>query len=433
MVRIRFGEMILLITLILVFYDANLLEADQTPYNNYTALYEIKETSTPSMFGPFELSGSDGNSKIKFQFAGQLWLYYESRDNGSANDRTNGLYMKARRIRLSLQGDLLNPNLSFKLHLSTAPKSLELMDFYFNYKIESRFQFRFGQYKVPYTRYRIQSFQQLVFVDWAITTQYFGAERQIGFALHNGYEKPPAWGYIIGIFTGVNARASHAIGLAKVFCEDALNPSDLVDPAPTAEFHPELFLHISRNANNIQVQSNTDMEKTGLRYSAGFSAAWDIDPTEFQDFRYRFAPEFLIKYHGISIMATGYAGYSDLNEPSQTKLTMLGGLVQTSYRINKAYEVCLRYAIVDFQDVLTDYAESRAQQLIDDSGDDPDVIKQYQNAGKVNKEEEITLGFSKYIIEHLLKWQTDFGRLRHSRFAETRNDYLVRSQFQLTF
>jgi hypothetical protein len=433
MIQIRLVKMILSIALLFIIGEANSLKADQAINDNIIPLYKTKTVSASSSIGPFELADKENNSKIKFQFASQLWLYYESRDNGSGKDRTTGLYMKARRIRLTLQGDIIDPNLSFKLHLSTAPKSLELMDLYFNYKLDNRLQFRFGQYKVPFTRYRIQSFQRLVFIDWAITTQYFGAERQMGFAFHNGYEKPLAWGYEIGMFTGVNARASHAIGLPKVYAEEIVNPSDLVDSGPTAEFHPELFLHISRNANNIQVQLSTDAERGDLRYSIGMSAAWDMDPTEFQDFRYRFAPEFLVKYQGVSLSGTGYAGYSDVNEPSQTELTMLGGLVQTSYRIDKSYEVCLRYAVVDFRDVLTDYAKARAQQLIEDSGNDPDVIKQYQNAGIVNREEEITLGFNKYIIEHFLKWQIDFGRLKHLRDTETRNDYLIRSQFQLTF
>lgn len=255
----------------------------------------------------------------------------------------------------------------------------------------------------------------------------------MGFSLHNGYEKPPAWGYVIGVFTGVNARASHAVGLAKVYGEDTVNPSDLVDPGPTAEFHPEFFLHVSRNANNIQLQSNTDAKREDLRHSVGLSVAWDLDPTEFQNFRIRLAPEFLLKYQGVSIFGATYIGYSYVNDPSQTKLTMVGGLFQTSYRINRTYEVSIRYSIVDFQGVLIDYARARSQQLIDDSGNDPDVIKQFQNAGKMNREEEITLGVNKYIIEHFLKWQTDFGWLKHSLDTETRNDFLVRSQFQLTF
>jgi len=388
---------------------------------------------TQSSLGPFEIYNADSSSSIRLQFAGQLRLTLDNRDNDSNVDRTSELFMNARRIRLTLNGTIYNHDISYKLHLSTAPKSLELMDFYFNYKFKPNLQFRFGQYKTPFTRYRIQSFQRLVFVDWAIVTKYFGAERQMGLALHNGYEKPPKWGYVFGIFTGVNARASHAIGLPKVYGEDAVNPSDLAHSGSAANYHPEFFLHFTYNANSIQVNSNSDAEKTGLRYSCGISSAWDLDPTEFQDFSLRVAPEFLIKYRGLSIFAAGYAGYSEVDNNSSFELAMTGGLIQTAYRINANYEISLRYAIVDFENRLIDDASERALQLIGDSGNDPDIVEQYKNAGKIFREQEVTMGFNIYILGHNLKWQNDFGWLRHSFIQENRDDYQIRSQFQLTF
>ncbi|MFH2050601.1 MAG: porin, partial [bacterium] len=358
--------------------------------NKNNSIFETEQKNRLSSLGPFEIYNADSTSSIRFQFAGQLRLTFDSRDNGSTVDRTNELSMNARRIRLSLSGTIYNPGLSYKLHLSTAPKSLELMDFYFNYKIKRNLQFRFGQYKAPFTRYRIQSFQNLSFAEWAIVTTYFGAERQMGFAFHNGYENPLEWGYVFGIFTGVNARASHAIGLSKVYCEDVVNPSDLADPGAKAKYQPELFIHLMRNANNIKIQSSNDVERTGFRYSIGTSAAWDLDPTPYQDFRLRLASELLIKYHGVSILTIGYAGYSYIEDQMKTKLTMTGGLCQTSYSINKTYEVSIRYAIVDFQNVLINDALTRAQRLIDNSDDDPDVVKQYKKAGLVSKEQELT-------------------------------------------
>lgn len=386
-----------------------------------------------SSIGPFEIYSSDSTSSIRFQFAGQLRLTLDSRDKGSNDDRTNELSMRARSIRLTLNGIIYNPDLSYKLHLSAAPKSLELMDFFFNYKLKSNLQFRFGQYKTPFTRYRIQSVQRLVFVDLAIVTKYFGAERQMGFALHNGYEKPPQWGYIFGVFSGANARASHALGLSKVYGEDAVNPSDLSNPGTIGKFHPELFLHMTYNANNIKINSNSDAAKTGLRYSVGTSLSWDLDPTPYQDFSLRIAPEFLVKYRGLSIFAVGYAGYSKIGDPLKIRLAMTGGLFQTAYRINPTYEISLRYVLVDFDDKLTDDAHERALELITDSGNDPDVLEQYKNAGLVSKEQEVTLGLNLYILGHKLKWQSDFGWLRHSFIDEDRDDYLIRSQFQLAF
>ncbi|MFH2036627.1 MAG: porin, partial [Candidatus Zixiibacteriota bacterium] len=386
-----------------------------------------------STVGPFEIYNADSTSSIRFQLAGQLRMTLDSRDKGGDADRTNTLFMEARRLRLTLSGTIYDPDISYKVHLSTAPKSLELMDFYFNYRLKANLQFRYGQYKTPFTRYRIQSFQRLTFVDWAIVTKYFGAERQMGLALHNGYEKPPKWGYVFGLFTGVNARASHAVGLAKVYGEETANPSDLSESGATADYHPELFLHCSYNANNIQLNSNSDAERTGWRYSFGISSAFDMHPTDYQDFRLRLAPEILIKYRGVAIVGAGYAGYSELDNGSEMELTMTGCLIQTAYRFHDDYEISIRYALVDFQKGLTDDASERALQLIDDSGDDPEIINQYKNAGKILQENELTLGFSIYLLGHSLKWQSDFGWLRHCYDDENRDDYLARSQFQVSF
>ncbi len=417
-------------------------------HDGYLAgITEVVNNRTLTSVGPFELYNADTSSQIRFQFAGQLRVDFESRDQGVDMSRTEQLLMKARRIRPTMTVNLLKPDLSFRLHLSTAPKSLELMDFYFNYAVTRHLQLRCGQYKVPFTRYRIQSFQQLTFVDWAIVTEAFGAERQMGFALHNGYEKPPQWGYALGVFTGVNARASHAVSLPKVYAEETTNPSDLANPASQTKFHPELFLHVSRNGTNIRVQSDTDEEREGFRYSAGVNAAWDLDPTVYQDLTVRLAPELLTKYQGLSVFTAGYAGFAEIGDPANTNLVMVGGLFQTAYRINDRYEISARYAVVDFKDAVINDAYDRAQRLIAEAEDNLNnstekelaqqylshVMASYEDAGQILREQEVRLGFNIYIISHFLKWQNDLGRLRHTRRDGARTDYVARCQFQLTF
>ncbi len=396
-------------------------------------IIKAQENNAAASMGPFEIYSADSASSIRFQFAGQLRLTLDSQDNGSNDNRTNELFMHARRIRLTLKGTIYNPDISYKVHLSTVPKSLELIDFYFDYKFKTNLHFRFGQYKTSFTRYRIQSFQRLEFVDWAIVSKYFGAERQMGLALHNGYEQPPKWGYVFGVFSGANARASHAVGLSEVYGEDAVNPSDLSNSGTAGKIHPELFLYMTYNANKIKINSNSDEARMGLRYSYGISSAWDLYPSNYHDFSLRIAPEFLVKYRGLSIFSAGYAGYSKIGNPSKIELIMIGGLFQTAYRINANYEISFRYAFIDFENKLTDDAHERALKLINDSGNDPDVTEQYENAGRILQEQEVAMGFNIYIMGHSIKWQSDFCWLRHSFIDEDRDDYLIRSQFQLAF
>ncbi len=390
--------------------------------------------------GPFEISSPDGSSKIRFQFVGQLRAQFESRDAGATGDRIDKLLADARRIRFTFLGDFPRNSLTFKLHLSLAPGSLELMDMQFDYRWYKSHHIRVGQYKVPFTTYRMQSFQRLAFADWAIVTKYFGAERQMGVCVHNGYEKPPTWAYAIGVFSGQNARASHAVGMAGIYGEPVSNPSDLAEPGPKAEFHPAVFAHVSYNRNGASVQSESDRTGGGLRGSVGLNGGWDFDPNRYQNLKGRFASEVLLKYRGASFRSIGYLGLVKIGCPGGTRTGMTGALVQGAYRFAGRYEVAARYAIADFADELTSAAYDRAQRLIAEAAASPllreqiDAVKaQYKNAGRVVREEEMTIGFNVYIDGDALKWQNDAARLIHSRIDGDRIDYVVRSQLQVAF
>jgi hypothetical protein len=382
------------------------------------ALSGDAENPAPAAVGPFELSSADGNSKIRFQFAGQFRITCASRDQGADRDRTESNTMEARRIRLTLSGTIVRPALAYRLHLSAAPGSLELMDFYFDYRLADGVQLRYGQYKVPFTRYRIQSFQRLTFADWSIVTRYFGAERQMGFAVHNGYEKPAAFSYVAGLFSGVNARAAHAIGLPELYGAAITNPSDLAHPGAKSEIHPEVFVHLAHHAKGMDITSESDEERGGLRSSIGLSAAWDLDPAAEQDFTGRLAPELLIKYQGFSAGIIGYAGFSEVDSPTETKLTMLGGLLQGAYRLHRTSEVAVRYAAFDIRDCLIEDVRRRNPLLL---------------SGPAYVKHEFTAGFTIYIVEHAVKWQHDAAWLKRTVAGETRDDFSVRSQFQLAF
>lgn len=382
--------------------------------------------------GPFEITSPDSSTTLKFQLAAQLQTAWESKDYGPGRDRESTIYMKARRIRPTLTVSLPEYKTSFRLHLSTAPGSIELMDMYSDTKLSSRMTLRVGQYKIPFTRYRIQSFQRLTFVDWSIVTKYFGAERQMGLSIHNGYEKTPEWGYAIGIFSGVNARASHAIGLAAVYGEKPINPSDLSGSAGKVKFHPEMVLHASWNKNKIDVSTDSDAEGGDIRYSLAMSAALDMDPTDFEDLALRLAPEFLLKYRHLSVMGTGYAGLVDMDGSARTRKAMTGFLVQTAYCVNKKVELSLRYTVVDIDDKIADEALSRAQAIVDEADDD-DITAQYKNAGKILGEHEGTFAVNVYLDGHGFKIQNDIGFTKYERRDADRTDWLVRSQLQLSF
>jgi hypothetical protein len=381
--------------------------------------------------GPFGVAGDD-NTALKLQLAGQFQTVWESRDGGSGDDRESSLYMQVRRVRPVLVLDLPDYRTSFRLHVNLSPGAAELLDFQFDVVLRRHLQVRVGQYKIPFTRYRIQSFQRLTFVDWSVVTRYFGAERQFGLTVHNDYEKPPRLAYALGVFNGVNSRASHAIGLASVFGERVSNASDLSGGGRRAEFHPELVGHVAYCRGGIEVASDSDLEGGGLRYMLASSVAWDLDPNAYEDLALRFAQEFLVKYRGVSFMGVGYVGLVTVDGSLRTRMAMAGVLGQSAWRVSRRCEVSVRYAVVDIDDAVADAAVSRAQGIIGGT-DNEGVMAQYGDAGMVRAVHEGTLGFNVYVEEHGFKIQNDVGFTRQERRDADRVDYVIRSQIQVAF
>ena len=238
----------------------------------------------------------------------------------------------------------------------------------------------------------------------------------MGLSLHNGYEKPATWGYVFGIFTGMNARDAHGIGVARVYGETVANPSELAGAGPRTEVQPEVFLHLSRNARGIAVQSDSDKTGGGMRYSTAVSLALDLDPRPYQDFGLRLAGEFLVKYEGLSLAGVAYAGYVEIDDDSDLNLAMTGLLCQTSYRFCQRWEMAARYALVDIDDRILNDSHERTPGL-----------------AQATKEEEASLALNVYLIEHSLKWQNDLNWRRHTMRDHSRIDIIGRSQFQLAF
>ena len=356
----------------------------------------------------FIVESSDHQNSLSFSFISQLRLVYDHLDKTLDKPSDDRLKMEVRRLRFIFSGTILDSDLSYKLQLSTAPGSLEFLDFYFNYKFKNGMQLRYGQFKTPFTSYRMNSFKQLHFSDWAIVSKYFGAERQMGLALHNGYNSSKKLNYIFGIFTGANARASHGIGVAEYFGTDLENPSDLSDPGPSAEFHPELFVHLSHSGKLSQDYPHG--------YKICFSAAWDLDPAEREDFSSRFAPEIIYYCKNLTIMAIGYWGLAEVY-PDTYRHILSGFLGEIAYRVCTIGEVSIRYAEVRAdQDYALDYQH---YQILDGPVFDSD--------------RELTVGFNIDLFDKTLVLQNDISWLRFEDARITRDNYRARSQFQLEF
>ncbi len=371
---------------------------------------------------------SDNSDSISFQLALQyLWDYGLVEGAGDATDTTSNRLL-FRRLRPVIKGKMLAEKFSYLLHLNLLPGSLELMDLWVDYRFFDWANVRMGQMKIPFTRYRLGSFKDLPVVDWSKPTHYFGAERQQGLMLHNGIGRPPVWEYQLGLFTGVNARASNGMGMAKVYGESVRSPSLLNDPDPAlwAQMHSEIVAHLAWNPGGIDVRKPADFEGGDLRAAFGLSAAWDLDPHPQRDMRLRVAPEAEIKFHGFTAIAVAYLGFVDtLTSGEDLVLGLAGTVLQVSYLYQQRYQWGLRYTQVATLAKLLDDAREYALLRGDLSSLDPDNLLQ--------AEHELNLGFTWFLYGTTIRWQNDVGCRWHQFQQQTRRDYLLRSQLQLVF
>ncbi len=391
----------------------------------------------PDKIGPFEVQSKDKRHSLRLGLAVQLLFRVDNKDMGADADRENTVYAEARRVRPSLRGSLVDGLFEFYLHLNTSPNTLDLLDCYLNYNPHPYTQIRVGQWKIPFTRYRIQSFKRLTLVDWAITSKTFGAERQIGLAVHSGLEKPQRIDYAFGIFSGMNARSSHALGVATLTGEEIVSSSNLAEPGPKMEIHPELVARIGYNHNGIDVARDTDFHGGPFRFHVGVSSAYDLNADEELDFTARLAPEFLMKAYGFSLFLAGYLGWGERSMANENpELAVIGGLAQASYLFIKRVELAVRYSAVHNMDDFLRDSRLRADSLIaaaDDPKEADDLTKQYKKVGSVKNEHEATFGINVYIVGESLKWQNDISYLLHDIDGPNKEDIRFRSQLQLAF
>ncbi len=392
--------------------------------------------------GPFEVRDASGRNSVQFRFTTQVMANVtnvESVTDVGTRDTTLGV--EFRRLRLFLAGTLIDRSLAYSTQFNLVPGRLALLDLFFDWTGHTHARLRVGQWKVPFTRYRINTHQRLAFVDWALTTRAFGAERQIGAMLHNGYEQPQEFEYAFGVFTGINAQPSHGVAVGDAFGRAVPNPSDLTDPSAPSELHPELMLRFAWNQPGVDVSDYGNapgLRGAGLqpRFSVGVSFAADAQPVVTDDFSARAALEALMQVERFALALTGYQGFFKASTGGYFEPAATGGIAEGIYRFNAMFELALRYAVVSYARALTDAVPGEIALLREGLDDDElsGFDGQFENAGSARFSDETTLGFNVMFAMHQLKLQTDASLLRSETApAAVRNDARVRVQLQFGF
>lgn len=408
-----------------------------------------RDTGWPDRLGPAEIETKVGS--VRLAFSAQLLVSELNKDTG--DDRDNAFEVEPRRIRWNLKGRFFDDRLKLVVQINTTPKSLELLDYWGDWRFFEQLQMRLGQFKEPFTRYRQQSFSSSLLVDWANVTSYFGADRQLGIMLHNRDAKP-RFEYALAIYSGQNLRKSQAVAAANTVYGEKI-PSASFLPRDSSlsvdEWHPEIELRVQHNSPHAEPYYPSDDERTGLRHVESLSVTWDnvanlhtvggrdvdrtVDREATRDLLLRASPEVMLKAYGIAFILDGYLGVARMTQSSHSELAILGIAVEAAYRFDRFWEVAARFSRVDFTEAFRQDAIDRSSVITDsaDADAEAEIENQYLNAGQTKADQEITLGYNVYFVGNDLKWQTDASWLRKNRVRDDRDDFRVRTQMQIAF
>ncbi|MBW2257768.1 MAG: hypothetical protein JRI25_24645 [Deltaproteobacteria bacterium] len=359
--------------------------------------------------GPFVMEDQAGNS-LRLRFVGQVQANLDLR---SDDDWAPVETLRFRRVRLLVDTDLLDGRLRTGFQLNTQPGALELMDLWGQVGLGRDITLKVGQFKVPWTRYRAQSFASLLLVDWPIATRFFGAERQLGLMASDGKPGEDRFGWAIGVFAGSNARASFATGVGSAHAELWANPSSLTGPSVSWAVHPELVGRVSTGTPGIDARTSSDIEGGSLRWLGAFSIAADLAPDPIRDFSLRLSPELLVKGGGLSANLVGYAGFFESDDTPLAPAS-LGGVVEVGWRLAPRWGVAASYSRVDQLPALRDTARARADAVIDAARPrERDALEAaYASAGVTGSEQEMGAGLDWWVAGDTVKLQLDGAWLR---------------------
>lgn len=399
------------------------------------AIPAVAAESDPAL-GPFELRSAGGQHALQVGLAAQLRLTYSDTQTAATAARREDLALEVRRLRLMLRGHFLSGRAELFLHLSTTPGAIELLDLFSQFNLHPQVSLRIGQFKLPYTRYRLQNFTHLQFTDWSLLSRYLGAERQLGVAIHNGYERGAGFEYALGVFSGQNARRAHGVGLGLVYGERLPNPSDLTAPALPTTVHPELALRLGYSQPGLRPETPSDPASGPARFGVSLSATYDLRPARYLDQALRLAPEAQLKLRGLSLHAVSYVSFFQGDGgASDLRPAFLGVLAHAGYRPTRMWELALRYGLLLTSEALRDDAAARATILI--TAADPTEVtavrEQYRGAGTLEQDQELLLAATYYLVGNSLKFQAEAGWLRQVISATPLDGGRLRVQAQVAF
>lgn len=296
----------------------------------------------------FVLSSSDDKFETRISLRTQF-RFETRRDTADGKEMESQFYIA--RARLQLEGHVYGADNRYKLEAALGDRGsfTYVRDAFLEHKVGEMW-LRLGQWKRPHNRQELVSDFNSVFNERAINAELVGGGRDIGFAVHNDYEKSPeGLEWVFGIFNGFAGGGDRPVSTptcttgtdGAITCRNS-TPSNF----PT-DFRPALVGRIGWNHGKIKGYSEGDLEGGPLRLAVG--ASYKVDLANFKQgdhssvaaaFSHSVQADLLLKVEGLDVLAAVYlqklAGGS----------TDLGGLLQAGYFLTpKKVQLAGRFAL----------------------------------------------------------------------------------------
>jgi phosphate-selective porin OprO and OprP len=309
---------------------------------------------------------------------------------GGDNFSVRAYEMRVRRLRLRLDGYLLNPKIQYYIQLAFSKADMDLengeiaqpiRDAIVYYHLNENLYFGFGQSKLPGNRQRVVSSGNLQFADRSIVNSLFTLDRDFGFFTYYKFSPSPnSLIHLKGAITTGDGRNASAIndGLAYTGRIEFLpfgtfkNNGDYSEGDLMFEPKPKLAL-------GLTFSENKKATRTGGQLGVNLFEARDLSSVIF---------DAIYKHKGFSVLAEYMNRSTDqpltFNSAQELMLVTVGHGVnfQASKMISPKSELASRYSYVVPSESISAYQK---------------------------KVEEVLMGYTRYLNGHRIKVQGNIG------------------------
>ncbi|KAB1067994.1 porin [Tamlana haliotis] len=368
--------------------------------------------------GIFNVMGKDSTFSMKFAVRFQLLGY-----SSWIDDQPADLNFLVRRSRLKLDGFVYSPKLRYKFEAGFSNRDMSggsddfthgsprfIMDAFVDWNFYKNLILRVGQGKLPGNRERIISSANLQLVDRSLLNGKFNIDRDIGFQLKHYFN--PAGNFMVreilsvSLGEGRNVTTGNLGGLQYVGGVEILPFGNFISKGDykgadlKREPTPKLAIAASYEFNNDAVRTRSNQGKYMLIDDDNGIYKTNIN-TVFIDG--------MFKYRGYSLMFEYANRSADDAVAKNSDGTATGDIVevgnsfniQSGYLFKSNWEITGRYTDLNMDSI-----------------------------SMQNSKDMYTLGFSKYIVGHKLKVQSDFSYIK--TYAST-DEILARLQLEVHF